>query len=319
MKKELTGIQYGRTWVSYIGSAYGALTGAKLWQGEIWELLGMSGMAFNFIVHETACPSSVTMYEWYNNHFQSMDRIGVFTEAVFVYNQPGMNTYASLKATAIEKIKRSIDAGKAVVVWAPTPILEFGIIRGYDDVEQVFTVIDCANENPDPLLYDNLGKSEVPCLYLQYFLDAVPVDKERIFRESLNSAVYQWQQPQMAAKYGNGKAAYDNLVNTLEAANYNEFGLSYLINVYADTKRSIVLYMDHISRVSGTLQKTAAQAALYKKVADHFGVMCQITPFQGPGAANIDKARIPEMIKLVKECRELESEAIRALDDLLKE
>ena len=59
MKCEIENIKMGMTWTTYIGSVYGVVKAAGLWEGEVWQLMGMSGLAFHFIVHETACPSSV--------------------------------------------------------------------------------------------------------------------------------------------------------------------------------------------------------------------------------------------------------------------
>ena len=57
-------ISYGMTWTSYVAGVYGALTGAGWWKDEVWKLMGMTGIAFHFIMHETCCPSSVTVYDW---------------------------------------------------------------------------------------------------------------------------------------------------------------------------------------------------------------------------------------------------------------
>ena len=63
-KKILGNISYGMTWTSYVAGVYGALTGAGWWKDEVWKLMGMTGIAFHFIMHETCCPSSVTVYDW---------------------------------------------------------------------------------------------------------------------------------------------------------------------------------------------------------------------------------------------------------------
>ena len=62
---------------SYIQATYGVLKHTGLWNDEIWKMMGHTGMAFHFIVHKQACPSSVTIYDWTNEHLVMMDRIGV--------------------------------------------------------------------------------------------------------------------------------------------------------------------------------------------------------------------------------------------------
>ena len=67
---EINNIKMGMTWITYIGSVYGVVKTAGLWQEDVWQLLGTSGLAFHFIVHEMACPSSVTVYDWNDTHQQ---------------------------------------------------------------------------------------------------------------------------------------------------------------------------------------------------------------------------------------------------------
>lgn len=313
MKSELENIKMGMTWTTYIGAAYGVLKAADLWDGEVWQLMGMSGMAFHFIVHEEACPSSVTVYDWNMTHFHAMDRVGIYSDSICITNQPGLNTYEKLKAAAICKIRQSLDSGRGVVVWAPTPILEFGIIRGYDDTEKIFQVVDCINENPDPLLYDNLGRGEVPMLYIQCMQEAVSVDQEKVFRDSLATGVRMWQQPHFNPHYANGGAAYDNLAAALETGKYNEFGLTYITTVYADSKKCLARYLEHIAGTSRYLGQLQKEAALYGKIAEYFDTMLQIAPFRGPGQAAVDKTRIPEMTDLLKQCKVLEEQAVNGI------
>ncbi|MBN2445077.1 MAG: hypothetical protein JXJ04_27220 [Spirochaetales bacterium] len=318
MKHELNNIKMGMTWTTYVGSVYGIVQAAGLWQGEVWELMGMSGMAFQFIVHETACPSSTTVYDWKDTHFHAMDRVGLHTDSIGITNQPGLNTFTLVQTRAINLIKESIDNGRGVVVWAPSPVLEFGIIRGYDDAEKIFEVLDCINEDPDPLLYDNLGRSEVPMLYIQWFLDKVDVDPEKIYRDSLQYGVWNWEQPHFNRHYAKGRAGYDNLAATLEQGNYNPFGLTYIVSVYADSKKCLANYLDKIGKKSRYLQSVAEAAELYARIAEGFETMSQIAPFRGPGAAEIDKERIPEMINVVRGCQVMEDKAMAGLRKALE-
>jgi hypothetical protein len=312
-KKLLDNVSMGRTWTSYIGSVEGALKKGNLWNGETYRLMGMTGMAFHFIIHKAACPSSVTVYDWSDDHFSMMDRIGIFSRCTS--SMKNFNTYEHIKKNAISEIRQSIDNGIPVVIWAPTSILEFGIIKGYDDDERIFHVMDCMNENPDPLLYENLGKSGVSILFIQRFISKVDVDKETIYRSSLAYGVEQWNKPvDMNSDYASGKKAYINLINTLEKGDYDGFGLSYIFAVYADSKNHICRYLKEINENSKELKIPDKVLDNYNSISDKYKSLCEFIPFKGPGVDDVDKNNIPKIIKLVKECEKLETEAMTGIE-----
>ena len=94
-KKILDNIDMGMSWTTYIGSVHGVLKGAGLWDDSVEMLMGMTGMAFHFIVHRQTCPSSVTVYDWMSEHFAMMDRIGVYSESIHVENSGSLNSIFS--------------------------------------------------------------------------------------------------------------------------------------------------------------------------------------------------------------------------------
>ena len=140
-KKFLPNIKLGYTWNSYINSVDAVLKSAGLWDGDTWLLLGMTGMAFHFIVEKGLCASSVTVYDWNGEHMEMMDRIGIHTDN-YSLGDDRYNTIQYQRDTAIKRIKESIDNGVAVVNWAPSGLLEFGVIYGYDDDDGIFIVKD---------------------------------------------------------------------------------------------------------------------------------------------------------------------------------
>lgn len=317
-KKVLENIQMGQTHTTYIASVDGVLRNAGLWKEETWKLMGMTGMAFRFIVHQQACPSSVTIYDWVHEHFAIMDQIGVHSEIYQVYNDLKLNTFATVQENAIQRIKASIDKGIGVVVWAPTPILEFGIIKGYDDEDQVFIVEDCSRSATDPLLYVNLGKSDVPYLSYQLFLDRIEVDPEKIFRDSLDFAVQEWKKEfQVNPSYGSGRKAYDNLISTLEKGDFNEFGLTYLLMVYNDSKACIARYLDFLNRESKEINGLEQAVQIYQKISEKFSRMAELIPFTMSKPEQLSRANISEVSKLVKECQDLEQQAMKMIEEVL--
>lgn len=308
----------GMTWTTYIGSVDGALRMAGYWDDEIYKLMGMTGMAFHFIVHKTACPSSVTVYDWGIEHFAMMDRIGVHTEQVLVFREPKLNTFKLLQEDAVAKVKASIDAGVPVVTWAPTGMLEFGLISGYNDEDKVFFVKDCMNSDPDPLLYTNLGVSEVPYLFVQIFKGRVDVDPEKIYRESLEFGVGEWKkESHVSADYASGRKAYENLLGTLDRGDFDEFGLAYNLSVYADSKACIARYLEFLAERSRDLKGLEEAGGLYRQVAENYQKITRLIPFTGPETQVFDRSAVPEVLALVRQCLDLEERAMAEIERVL--
>lgn len=316
-RKKLDNINMGMSWTTYMGSVHGVLTGAGLWNDSVEMLMGMTGMAFHFIVHSQTCPSSVTVYDWMSEHFAMMDRVGVYSEPTHIENPGNLNTFDKAREMAIGRIKESIDNGIGVVVWAPTPILEFGIINGYNDEDEIFFVQDCINKNPDPLLYSNLGKSEVPVLFIQRFFSRVSVDPEKIFRDSLNFGIYQWERGSNIPMYASGREGYHSLINALDKKDFNPFGLVYLLAVYADSKRNIDTYLKHVSSESTYLKGLDDVSDLYTVVKDKYNELTELAPFRGPGQGELNEKNIKPVTKLVKECLDLEEKAMNVIKTTL--
>ena len=320
--KVLENISMGQTFSTYMASAEGVLRNAGMWKDETWKLMGMTGMAFHFIIHEQICPSSVTVYDWLQEHFTMMDRIGVYSESYQSFGSPETNTFSSFHKEAVKRVKESIDEGKGVVTWAPTPILEFGIIKGYDDNDGIFFVDGCSLTGEiDPLLYENLGKSEIPILFYQLFRDKIDVPVEKVIRDSLRFAVNEWDKEfHINPSYASGRKAYKYLINTLEKEDFDAFGLSYILMVYNDSKNCIHKYLDFISREEGSFDGLEEAAVGYGEISQKFSEMAKLVPFQGSRKTDVDKKNVlPELLELVKECSSIEGRAMDIVTRYVKE
>lgn len=318
VRNVLENVSMGKTWTTYIGSIDAVLRGAGLWNEDPFLLMGMTGMAFHFIVHETLCPSSVTVYNWAEEHFAMMDRIGIHTDTYHFFNDRPMNTFHQIQADAIRRIKASIDQGKAVVMWAPTPLLEFGVVYGYDDEDRVFFVKDCVNPDPDPLLYENLGRSEVPILSYQIVREKVTVDPEKIYRESLAFGVSEWNKPQHTApRYASGRKGYENISTALEKGNFNPFGLTYCLHVYADSKNDAAQYLTHVAKTSRRLRGLGEAAEIYQGIAHSLAQLTEAIPFRLPGQVKLDNAQVQEALHVFKGCAVWEDKAMASIAKVL--
>lgn len=231
---------------------------------------------------------------------------------------PGLNTQAELVTDTIRKIKESLDRCVGVVIWAPTPILEFGIVRGYDNDERLFHVIDCADEDPDPLLFDNIGRADVPIVYIQRFFTRRDTDAEKLIRDSLSFGLALWNAEHNDRRYAYGAKAYDNLTGSLAKGDYNPFGLTYVINVYADMKRALASFMKSIV-TTGLFKSIGKAEELYAHIASLFGDMTAIAPFTGARQVAFDKKRAPELAAMLTACKAEETEAMKLINDALEE
>lgn len=320
-KKLLDNVQYGMTWTSYIAGVYGTLTNAGMWKDEVWKLMGMTGMAFHFIVHKSCCPSSVTVYDWMAEHLTMMDQIGIYSDFYQTYYDSKSSTFALRQKDAIRRIKESVDKGVCIVAWAPTRVLEFGIINGYDDEDGVFYVVDCSGQASDPLLYKNLGKSDVPILAYQIFKDKVKVDNEQVYRNSLKFAVSEWEKDfHISPDFASGKKAYTYLIKSLENGSFDSFGLAYIISVYYDSKTCIVQYLNFLSTQTTSLKGLEKAAAIYGRIVENYKMMSELFPFSGENGAGCtaDRNNAQDLMKLARDCSELESQAMSIIATSLK-
>ena len=98
----------GRIGLGYLAAAHGVLEAAGLWQGELYELAGVTGLAFQFIVHETACPSSTTVYDWGQSHYLKRPETAAVLYRRVAAAFESMKTFASFQGLE----KTTIDSAR---------------------------------------------------------------------------------------------------------------------------------------------------------------------------------------------------------------
>ncbi len=320
--KVLENVNMGNTWTSFAGSVDGVLRAAGLWRDHLFKLMGMTGLAFHFIMHQSVCPSSLTVYDWLEEHVEMLTRIGIKSSAYQVWYGNNSQEFMDGQRQAIERIKASIGAGMAVIVWTPTPVLEFGIIYGYDDDDGVFIVKDCMNNESDPLLYTNLGRSSVPVLYYQLISESTVYDRRKTYRDSLNFAVREWnKQDHVDPAYASGRKAYDSLINALQKGDFDEFGLGYCLAVYADSKIQAARYLSFLSEDEDCLCTLKMASDHYYEVAGRYERMTALVPFSGCNGrgACVEREHLPELIRLLQECQALEAQGMEIIEQTVAE
>jgi hypothetical protein len=320
LKTNLSELKITSSWCSYAGSMHGILSSAGLWTEEFWKFYGLSGMAWHFIVHESCCPSSVTVYHWTNEHYCAMDRLGIFTSSDEMFFSPSLNTFKLMQKECEKKIKKSIDQNRGVLVWAPSPCLEFGVIKGYDDTQGIFLTEAVNDPHPDPLLYENLGLGEVPILYCHYVLDQLSFHLEKAIASSLRFGLSEWKkESHIHPQYASGKKAYDLLIQAMDLPKISGFGLAYLLAVYHESRQTLHRFLEWVNVSTKEFPGIEEAVLLYQQVAEYFDQMHQIWPFiadqQEREAPKHDQRQ--EIKSLLQKAKEREQGAMKAIEKAL--
>ena len=163
---------------SYLDCLFGVLTSAGLFQGKIHQLSGQSGFAFKFIIHKNIYPSSLDMYNVSWETWQAVDQLGIYNETYSGFKNN--ITFRLYQKAAIRKIKESINRGVGVIM-AHTNWMQYGVIYGYDDDDQVFYLKEPGNNNLEVILYENFGINRGACWFYQVFGEKVPLDCQQIY------------------------------------------------------------------------------------------------------------------------------------------
>ena len=316
--KRLGNVSMAPTWTCYAGALYGSLKAAGMWDRDLDTLMGETGILFQFIMAEDCCPSGVTVYNWKESHYAMADRIGVSNDVFVVHKEPQWNTFEAAQELAVLRIKESIDRGIAPIVWAPTPILEFGLISGYDDDERILYPIHCLPNEPDPTLYENFGLSEVPIIHVQSFYKRCEYDREKTVRNSLRFGVEHWHgESHVTPNYGSGKRAWENMISAMEKRSFNEFGLTYCMNVYAESKRRLPVFLNEVAGLASYLAPLKKAAALYGEVSEQTENMVGMLPFKGP-ESTVRKEDVPALLGSAKRAYEVETKAMAIIEQALE-
>lgn len=295
------------SWTSYMAAMGGVLKQCGYYTDDIKRLMCETGMGFHFIIEKRVCPSSVTVYSWIDEHREMMERIGIETEIQCIMGLAEREDREALQKKAVEDIKASLDRGFAVVAWAPSDILEFGIIKGYDDEDGVFYTADVTGGNPDPLLYENPGLSQVPILFYQIIRGKKEVSVKERALSSLGFALSEWnKETHVSEGYFSGKKAWQTLLKALKEREYDSNGLSYNLAVYCDSKNCIKEYFSYLKELfSGEFESTEG---FYSEISRLFSEAQKIVPF--PFSSTLSEDEEKRLLDLLEEAFSLEERAM---------
>lgn len=278
--KLVTTARLSGSWTTYLAAIHGVLTSSGMSRLSIDDMAGMTGIAFQLVMHEHCDAASVTVYDWVRRHQDALDRIGVLSE-IYHY-EPGTRTYESARKRAVTHIQHAIDNGVGVIAWA-IDSGEFGIIYGYDDQDGVFIVdgVDKFNRplGSDPMLYQNIGKKFPPAPFLHYQIpvEHTDFDPEKTYIDSLKFYIGEMEKTaHMAPAFQSGFLAYDNWIRALKNHSYNPFGLRYCTTVYAESKCFASQYVRKLDKTWGGIKHLDDAANHFEKIAGLYQSMMDV-------------------------------------------
>jgi hypothetical protein len=315
--KEMLDVSIAGTWSTYAGSMMNILKHCGMWEShrDLADFMGMTGIAFQFIVHKACASSSVTVYDWEADHPAFLRRIGVKTD--FCFSVPNQSDYQKVCRIAEQEIKDSIHAGRGVVLWG-IDTGEFGIVKGYDDEDQIFYVSGIGTRNgaqSHPILYCNLGRTfqPAPIMYCHYPVSYESRDEHDIWADSLKFYVKYMRDSKVRGDFAQGLVAYDHWIRAMDTA-FEPFGLRYITGVYAERKMLAYQYFQGRSKL---LKPDFAET--WRSVKDifekmHFDVLEQ--DFSGWNHLHkpVSEVQAKQIRSLLVQAKSLEEQAVELAD-----
>ena len=302
---------------SYIDCLYGVLTPINYFDGSSFMLSGMTGMAFKFVAHKNLIPASTEVYSVGESSWRAVDMLGIYSE---IYS--GVNsslTFPLYQENTLRRIKESIVNRKGVLTWAPG-LMEFGVINGYDDEDEVLYYKDRVKQFNQVMLYKNFGKTNAAFWICQIIGDRIDKDIRDIYIDSLEVCIDEWEIPYKAnphtrEEFGSGKKAYEYLINALEAQDYHKWGVCKIINYNILSKNETYFYMN---KVKDEFPDLSTAANKYKVLNDIYQEIHEIVP-EDYQLNRIKNADLPQLIQYFKQALEVEGEAVGEVKEYLKE
>ncbi|MCM3290850.1 hypothetical protein M3661_11970 [Paenibacillus sp. MER 180] len=295
---------------SYIDATHAVLTGAGLYEGSKYMLGGMTGLLSKFVIHKEMSSSSVTAYgNWGEEHGNALHRMGIASRQFAWHTRH--RTFKLAQQESIRHIQHSIDRGIGVVYWKPG----FAVITGYDDEDEVFFYLNGYEKEEQVLLYRNFGiiGNPTPFWYYQTIIGAVDMPRQPIYRESLVTAVTDWDTPHRTLPdrdFAAGCKAYDYMIASLSSQQYHPHGGAYTISSYAGIKRDMMNYLASIQEEVGI---SAEIVRHYQLIDEAFQVMKATVQIPTSQEMCIQADRVPQLVEQAQLAKEHERAAIELL------
>jgi len=265
---------------------------------------GGSGHAFLMNIHEQLCPSGP--YCWkYAEFYPLVRNLGVeMIELGFCHNGSTPEERAAME----QRVRDHLDRGHPCAVGN----MDNQLIYGYDDnrLLAIQPWSTCVDTTPPGLTYGTwaeFGKGIHATFWA--FEKAPAADESKVIRDSLRYALDLSQNPgkHSPEHYATGPAAYDNWVKAVETGHGASHGSWWNAMVWSECRAMAGAWFEEIAGKHGDVSSPARELGLaYREIA-----------------ARLEKAGNKEMdpgekVRILRETKTLEQEAISNVDELLR-
>lgn len=313
-------------WNTYAISMMSVLEACGMWPQEatFQKFMGVTGIAAQFRMDKKCSALPVTDYDWMKENARFMERIGIKTEKYCA--TPNDINYTHTQQQAIGALKKSINHGRAAVIWG-VDTGEFGIIDGYDDADGVFFAkgIGSVNANTSmPILYQNLGKTfdSAPILYCEIPQSSNVIDWNQAYIDSLRIYAKEMSKTTDNADIACGISAYDMIVDAIDNQQLDDFGLRYCIGIYYERKEAMLLYLQEIKN---TFPNTSFQQIIeaFDTIVSLYRKLMSTVLHQGMDGWNflrtpINRDCYSDMIEIIQKIKESECLSLMKIEHFLQ-
>ncbi len=198
------------------------------------DIIAASGFAFRMWADaEQLCPSAMSIWE-FSKQKEWFENSGL--TCGYIERLWGQEEHEEeRRMEAVELIKNSIDRGVAAVVW-DIGNCEWGILSGYDDVEQTFFALQIdGSEGTVP--FEKLGRFEIPILSVLAVTGKEEKTKEQMLSDTKKLAAAHLRGEEWCEN-AKGLAAYGTIASfiTEKLSADTAWNLEYYLGTYAALK-----------------------------------------------------------------------------------
>ena len=264
------------------------------WHEYSEDIIASSGFAFRMWVAADLCPSATSVWSfdsqkpWVESGGLTCGYAGRY------WGQDDIEEQKRLEA--IDIIKKSIDNGVPAVSW-DIGVPEWGLINGYDDEAQMFSVLALSGDGEMP--YAALGKRELPLLSVLTVTGISGKPKESVLTDTMRLAVRHLQGEDWCDN-AQGLEAYPALISHFET-DFNpdiSWNMEYYLGTYGALKYFAWKYFEKYGQEQ--------LAGIYKAVFDAW-----LQAFKIKTSEDISQAGVKEKIAvLLKSAYEDEKRAL---------
>jgi DNA-binding transcriptional ArsR family regulator len=319
--------EYRPCWLSFTGAMAGCLRSLGI-DCDIVDVGGYSGYAFILNVSKgRTSPAGPTAFNNWEPIKKGTESLGIHLEHWFddrsYPEKQGMPTPTEIERARklFEKVKRSIDKDRPVVVWG-LHLPEYGIVNGYDGSSyMVDTLYHHIGQKDEPIIYYDLKATG--CMDAYFFGEGMEVDRNERARAALKRAIhYAKGDFKTVDGFVCGPKALTEWADVLSSGRQDiidYFGHSYTSQCFAESKEMCTEFTKRLAKEGkGKWTEDLLMASEeYARASKLMTELASMFPFQGV-KKNVSEEDGRKGAELLRETRRFEEAAIVHLERALR-